>query len=348
MTESNVVWNEQPGFRPKVVAIGGGTGSHVVLTGLRRQGLHPTAVVSVADSGGSSGRLRDEFGHLPPGDVRQCLVALMPDDYQSLLLRQLFTYRFDRGEGLNGHSFGNLFLTALIEITGSFERAIEVAAELLKIDGRVVPVSLGRTVLCARLSDGTTLCGEGTIDQRGEVGAAIDYVYLDPRVFINPMAKAAILDADLVVIGPGDLFTSVVPPLLVDGVVDALRETTAKRVYVVNIMTKPGESSGYHASDFVETIQEYLGGAPLDGIIVNTGVPAERALARYKSQGQELVAVVDGAFPSTSRVVFGDLITSGMFVRHDPDLVAVALFNLCKELTRAAATDAPVVGVARS
>lgn len=328
--------NQEPGSpRPRVVAIGGGTGSHVVLTGLRRLGLRPTAVVSVADSGGSSGRLRDEFGHLPPGDVRQCLVALMPDDHQSLLLRQLFTYRFDRGEGLNGHSFGNLFLTALIEITGSFERAIEVAAELLKIDGRVVPVSLGRTVLCARLHDGDTICGEGTIDQRGDEGAAIDYVYLDPRVFVNAEAKAAILSADLVVLGPGDLFTSVIPPLLVEGMLDALRETTAKRIYVVNIMTKPGESRGYRAGDFVETIQEYLGGAPLDGVVVNTGIPSERVLARYTSQGQELVAVEDGVFPPEARVVFRNLITSGMLVRHDPDRLAATLISLWKDLADA-------------
>lgn len=340
--------NEPAGFPPRVVAIGGGTGSYVVLTGLRRLGLHPTAVVSVADSGGSSGRLRDEFGHLPPGDVRQCLVALMADGHQSLLLRQLFTYRFDRGQGLNGHSFGNLFLTALIEITGSFEQAIEVAAELLKIDGRVIPVSLGRTALCARLHDGTTVCGEGAIDQRGEPGAAIDYVYLDPRVFINPKAKAAILDADLVVLGPGDLFTSIVPPLLVDGMVEALRETTAKRVYVVNIMTKPGESSGYRAVDFVETIQEYLGGAPLDGVIVNTGVPSERVLARYKGQGQEFVAAEDCDFSFASRVVFANLVTDGMLVRHDPDRLAVTLVGLCKQLRSSAVGDPPTVSVAAS
>lgn len=325
--------------RPRVVSIGGGTGSHVVLTGLRRLGIQPAAVVSVADSGGSSGRLRDEFGHLPPGDVRQCLVALMPDDHQSLLLRQLFSYRFDRGEGLNGHSFGNLFLTALMEITGSFERAIAVAAELLKIDGRVLPVSLGRTDLCARLKDGSTLCGEGMIDQRGAAGAGVDYVYLDPRVFVNPEAKAAILEADLVVLGPGDLYTSVIPPLLVEGVVEALRETAAKRVYVVNIMTKPGESDGYRAIDFVEAIQEYLGGAPLDGVVVNSGQPSNRVLSRYQSQGQELVVPDVGECSDGPRVVCRDLVTSGMLVRHDPDRLAATLVELWQDLDGSSSLD---------
>lgn len=318
--------------RPRVVVIGGGTGSHVVLTGLRRLGLQPTAVVSTADSGGSSGRLRDEFGHLPPGDVRQCLVALMPDDHQSLLLRQLFTYRFDRGEGLNGHTFGNLFLTALMEITGSFEQAIAVASDLLKIRGRVVPVTLGNTTLCARLCDGTTLRGEGAIDQRSDTRVPIDYVYLDPRVFVNRQAKSAILQADLVVLGPGDLFTSVIPPLLVEGLTDALRETRARRVYVVNIMTKPGESRGYRAADFVQTIREYLDGARLDGIVVNRGVPSDRVLGRYAQEGQELVAADGDAFPSESRVEHADLVTSGMLVRHDPDKLAATLLHLWRSL----------------
>ena len=317
--------------RPRVVVIGGGTGSYVVLTGLRRLGLQPTAVVSMADSGGSSGRLRDEFGHLPPGDVRQCLVALMPDDHQSLLLRQLFTYRFDRGEGLNGHTFGNLFLTALIEITGSFEQAVAVASDLLKIRGRVVPVTLGSTTLCARLCDGTTLRGEGAIDQRSDTTAAIDYVYLDPRVFINRRAKSAILQADLVVLGPGDLFTSVIPPLLVDGVTDALRETCARRVYVVNIMTKPGESRGFHAGDFVQAIRDYLDGVRLDAIVVNSGVPSDRVLARYVQAGQELV-VDRGELPGESRVEYADLVSGGMLVRHDPDKLAATLVQLWRAL----------------
>lgn len=161
---------------------------------------------------------------------------------------------------------------------------------------------------------------------------AIDYVYLDPRVFINPGAKAAILDADLVVLGSGDLFTSVIPPLLVDGMVEALRETTAKRIYVVNLMTKPGESTGYHVTDFVETMREYLGGAPLDGIIVNNGIPSERVRTRYTSQGQELVTAEGGDLRSESRVVYRDLVTSGMLVRHDPDRLAATLLSLWREL----------------
>jgi uncharacterized cofD-like protein len=316
--------------QPHVVVIGGGTGSHVVLTGLRRLGLAPTAVVSMADSGGSSGRLRDEFGHLPPGDVRQCLVALMPDDYQSLVLRQLFMYRFDRGEGLSGHTFGNLLLTALTELTGSLEQAIVVAAELLKIHGSVVPVTLGRSTLCAHLQDGTTLRGEATIDQRDDSSVGIDYVYLDPRVFINPQAKLAIRQADLVVLGPGDLFTSVVPPLLVEGVTDALRESRGRLAYVVNVMTKRGESDGYCAIDFVKTINEYLGAARLDAIVVNTGIPTDRVLARYAQAGQQLVLYDRDSFSDDDRVILADLVTTGLLVRHDPDRLAATLLSLLR------------------
>lgn len=314
--------------KPRVVVIGGGTGSHVVLTGIRRLGLSPTAVVSMADSGGSSGRLRDEFGHLPPGDARQCLVALMPDDYQSLVLRQLFMYRFDRGEGLSGHTLGNLFLTALSELTGSLEQAIAVAAELLKIQGAVVPVTLGRSTLCARLQDGATLHGEAAIDQRDDASVGIDYVFLDPRVFVNPQAKLAILEADLIVLGPGDLFTSVIPPLLVDGVTDALRESSGRLVYVVNVMTKRGESDGYRAEDFVRTINEYLGAARLDAIVVNTGIPTERVLARYAQAGQYLVACDESSFSVEAQVVLADLVTTGLLVRHDPDRLAATLLSV--------------------
>ena len=319
------------GPSPRVVVIGGGTGSYVALTGLCRKGLRPTAVVSVADSGGSSGRLRDEFGHLPPGDVRQCLVALMPDEQQSLWLRQLFMYRFDRGEGLNGHTFGNLFLTALVEITGSLEQAIAAAADLLKIRGSVAPVTLGSSTLCARLRDGTTLRGEASIDQRSQAEVGIDHVYLDPPVFVNPQAKQAILDADVIVLGPGDLYTSVIPPLLVEGVVEALQATRARRIYVVNIMTKRGESDGYRAMDFANVIREYLGGARLDGVIVNTGVPSERVLARYGLAGQALVAWEGDVFPAGARIVLGDLVTSGMLVRHEPDRLASAIHDLWSE-----------------
>src|SRR5262249_14600774 len=222
--------------------------------------------------------------------------------------------------------------TALTEITGSSEQAIAVAAELLKIRGRVVPVSLGKTTLCARLRDGTTLHGEGAIDPRRGGALGIGYVYLDPQVFVNAHAKAAILEADLVVLGPGDLFTSVIPSLLVEGVVEALRETSARRVYVVNIMTKAGESDGYRAADFVQVVQEYLGGARLDGIVVNSGLPAERVLARYRADGQDLVVSSAGPFPGTARVVHRDLVTSGMLVRHDPDRLAAALVDLWSQL----------------
>ena len=208
---------------PKIVTLGGGTGSFNLLSGLKHRDCRLTAVVTTMDSGGSSGRLRDEFGHLPPGDLRQCLLALSPDDHAGMVLRGLFNYRFDRGNGLDGHSFGNLFLTALTEITGSAEQAIDEMGRLLNIKGRVLPVTLANADLCARLRDGSAIVGETNIDRRGGGnGAPIDHVYLEPSAAVHPPTAAAIEEADAIVIGPGDLYTSIVPNLLVEGVTEAL------------------------------------------------------------------------------------------------------------------------------
>ena len=237
----------------KIVVIGGGTGVFTMLTGLRRYFNNLTAVVTMADDGGSTGILREEFGILPPGDVRRSLVALARTDNE--VLAHLFNYRFQEGSGLSGHSFGNLMLTALERITGSFDGAIKEASRILAVQGQVLPVTLKKGNLYAELEDGAIIKGETNIDiPKHDGNLKIKKVWLKPKVSANAEALEAIMKADAVIIGPGDLYTSIVPNLLVDGVVKALNKTKAKKIYFVNLMTKFGETNGFKASDFVKTL----------------------------------------------------------------------------------------------
>ena len=313
----------------KVVVVGGGTGSHTVLTGLRHRPLEVTAVVSVMDSGGSSGRLRDEYGVLPPGDARQCLVALAGnDDDAAAMLRALFTYRFHGGRTLDGHNLGNLFISALTDITGSVEAAYAWAGRLLGARGRVIPVSTSNVHLCAKLTDGHVLHGEASIDVRTEhPEAEIDYVYLDHPAYPSRAAIEALAEADLVVIGPGDLYTSLIPNLLVDGICEAIA-AARHRVYIVNLMTKPGESDGFTASTFVDRLHDYLAPAHVDAVLVNTSVPDEKVLHRYAREGASLVDVDADAIRSRGiDVIARPLVSARHLVRHDPAAVADALLE---------------------
>ena len=316
---------------PNIVSLGGGTGSFHLLSGLKHRDCRLTAVVTTMDSGGSSGRLRDEFGHLPPGDLRQCLLALSPDDHAGMVLRGLFNYRFDRGNGLDGHSFGNLFLTALTEITGSAEQAIDEMGRLLNIKGRVLPVTLASVDLCARLGDGSVIVGETNIDRRGGGnGAPIDHVYLDPSAAVHPPTAAAIEEADAIVIGPGDLYTSIVPNLLVEGVTEALARSRAVRIYVCNLMTKPGESDGFKASDFIREVARYLGpNAPLDHVIVNDQPLPGPVAERYRDEGSTQVVFDEGACRALVDGVLARPLAAmgGGLVRHDPHRLAAAVFE---------------------
>jgi uncharacterized cofD-like protein len=316
---------------PRVVAIGGGTGMFAVLTGLRHYTSNITAVVTMSDSGGSSGRVRDEFGYLPPGDVRRCLLALASWDEDSLLLRRLFDYRFDRGLGLNGHSFGNLLLTALTDILGGEEQAIDEAGRLLHIRGRVLPVTLSDTTLCARLDNGHVIRGETDIDIRKDHhDSAITEVWLDPPGAPNPEVIAALGEADLIVLGPGDLYTSVIPNLLVENVAEAIRASAAKCAYVCNVMTKHGETDNFAASDFIREVIRYLGPGALDYAVLNyhESLPRE-LLERYKESGS---APVDLDLGSCYELVPGlrirSLTRTGALVRHDPELLALTLMEI--------------------
>jgi uncharacterized cofD-like protein len=288
----------------------------------------------MSDNGGSSGRLRDEFGYLPPGDVRRCLVALASDE-DSMLLRRLFEYRFERGLGLNGHTFGNLLLTALTDILGSTDRAIDEAGYLLRIKGRVLPVTLADTTLYARLANGHEIKGETDIDVRkSHHGIPIKEVYLRPRAEANPLALEAIANADLIVLGPGDVYTSVIPNLLVDGIPEAIRASRGKRVYVCNVMTKHGETDGFAASDFIREINRYLGGdGSLDCAVLNYHESLPRDLyERYKGEHSEPVSIDLGrCYESVRQLAIRPLTATGALVRHDPTQLAETLVRLLTE-----------------
>ena len=320
--------------KPKIVVVGGGTGSFTVLSGLKRYPVDLTAVVAMTDSGGSSGVLRDEFGHLPPGDVRQCLIALSPDERPTQTLRDLFSYRFDKGAGLDGHSFGNLFLTALTEITGGADKAIAEAGRILGIVGQVLPVTLTNAQLCARLEDGSEIVGEANIDVR-KAGAtsSIDYVYLTPQALAHPPAVQALEEAAAIVIGPGDLYTSLIPNLLVEGVPEAIARSRAKVVFVCNLMTKRGESEGYRASDFVGEVLRYMGPRPhLDYVVLNNAGFPTRLLRRYALQHAHPVeSDVEACRQLVRQVVEAPLLAAGTLLRHDAAKLAATIMEIAKK-----------------
>lgn len=310
----------------KIVVIGGGTGVFTVLSGLRKYPCQLAAIVSMADDGGSTGLLREEFGILPPGDIRRALVAL--SDRPGATLCNLFNYRFSEGEGLAGHTFGNLLITALERITGDFSRAVEEAARLLSVKGKVIPVTLNRVKLVARLENGREIKGETNIDVPKHDGwLKIKEVYLNPAGRANAKALKAISGADLIVIGPGDLYTSVIPNLLVKDIPRAIRKSKAKKVYVCNLMTKFGETSGFRASDFLKAIENYLGGGVLDYFIVNIQKPSLNRLKKYSEERADFVEYKKENFADRRRplVLTGDFLRPHGFLRHDPDKLANVL-----------------------
>ena len=317
--------------RKNIVVVGGGTGNHTTLSGLRALDCNLTAVVAMTDSGGSSGRLRKEMGHLPPGDLRRCLMALTGETEAANLMRRLFEYRFTSGDGLNGHSFGNLLLAALTEVTGNTVSAISEAARLLGINGNVLPVTLTRSNLCARLQDGTCLVGESSIDLRQDKpDVGIDYIYLEPPAYVYPPVIDAIMDADAIVLGPGDIFTSVLPNLLVEDVARAINESGAIKIHVCNLMTKPGESHRFQASNFLSLLCEYLGTRePLDFLLVNNTPLPPQLFHRYAADSQYPVLLdEDACMTMVGRIVRRPLLAPGVFLRHDPTALAEAIMEI--------------------
>lgn len=312
----------------KIVVIGGGTGSYTVLRGLKRYPVEITAVVSMFDSGGSTGMLRDEFGMLPPGDVRRCLVALAEENGVNIL-RELFNYRFKEDSSLKGHSFGNLFLAALTETLGSEALAIKKASKVLNIKGRVLPVSLTNSHLYAALEDGTVVEGETNIDvPKHDGNLRIDRVYLEPDAFIFDETEDAIAQADMIVIGPGDLYTSVIPNLLVRGLPEAIRKSPAKKVYVCNVMTKWGETNGFKASDYARAALGYLGMDKFDYMVCSTTNASEALLSKYAAERSFPVECDRDAKLFADKVLADDLALGSDIIRHDPDKLAAAIVSL--------------------
>jgi uncharacterized cofD-like protein len=310
------------------VAIGGGSGLAVLLRGLKRHvgrrlgGL--AAVVTVSDDGGSSGRLRRELGVLPPGDIRNCIVALADDE---ALLARLFQYRFTDGGGLAGHSFGNLFLTALTGVTGDFYQAILTAESVLSVRGRILPATLSDVRLRARGASGKFYEGESAIGGAGE--PLDELALLPPHAPAFPKAVEAIREADLVLLGPGSLYTSILPNLLIPGIRNALRETRARVVLLMNLMTQPGETDGMDAVAHLEAIQRRAGDDLVDAVLVNRTPLPRQALGAYADTGSHPVEVDVAALTALgTMVVEGDLLAAGDLIRHDPaklSLEALAL-----------------------
>ena len=324
----------------KIVVIGGGTGSYVVLSGLKKlKNITLTTIVSSMDSGGSTGRLRDEFGYLPTGDVRQCLVALADEKSQGLL-RELFLYRFDKGEaGLKGHNLGNLFLTAMRDITGDELEAIRKTQEMFNIPGSVLPVTLDDCHLIAEYSNGAELVTETNIDEPPyphDGNLRITKLKTDQPAETYPEVEKAIKQADLIVIGPGDLYTSLIANLVIKGIPEALQKTQAKVVHTVNLMTKFGQTTDFTASEHVLEIEKYMG-RQVDYILMNNADLPEKILMEYQKYNTDKVQDDLG---DDSRVIHADLVASEevktvkgdvlhrSLIRHDGNKIASCLYNL--------------------
>ena len=274
-----------------IVTIGGGTGSFTLLSGLKKYPINISAIVSMADDGGSTGVLRDELGVLPPGDVRQCLLALSDS---SETLRDLLNYRFEEG-GLKGHNFGNLLLSALEKINGSFSKGVDEAAKILSVKGTVIPVSNEDMRLCIMLRNKKVLNGENNLDHNKEIDVeGIDHIFLKNKVSANPDAIKAIKKADYIVIGPGDLYGSVLPNLLVNGVSEAIKKSKAKVIYNCNLTNKNGQTSKFDVDDYVEVINKYIGKDRINFVTYNTGKPADKLVEKYsKAEGKNFVVQFD-------------------------------------------------------
>lgn len=319
----------------RIVVIGGGTGNFAVLRGLKKYSVELTAIVSMADDGGSTGILRDELGVLPPGDVRQCLVAL---SNSSRLMRSLMNYRFEQG-GLEGHSFGNLLLSALEKVTGSFEKAVEEAGRILFIEGKVIPVTTHQVRLKMILDDRRVLESEREIYLSQEIDRGYKSIYLEPIPEVNPHVLDAIRKADLIVLGPGGLHTSIIPNLLVEGVSEALHQARAKKVFVVNLMNRKGQTTGFKSSQYLKEIVKYLGGDLFDYILMNRELPPQELIALYSAEGDLVENDIEDP-----RIIFADLLgrpaeaqgkkdlLKRNLIRHDSRKLAQELMKIVDSL----------------
>lgn len=324
---------------PKIVCIGGGTGTFVVLKGLKNHPVSLTAIVTMSDSGGSNKRIRDEFGLLPTSDIRQCFVALSEENGGSGLMRKLFMYRFEKGEGIKGMTFANLFMAALSDITGSQKEAIKQTKKVLKIKGTVLPISYTDTNLYAEYADGSTVTEEHFIDEPTHDGRVkITNVYLKPEAQANPDAIKAIAEADLLILGPGDLYTSLIPNLLVNGIPQAIQKSKAKKLHILNLMTKYGQTYNFTALDHVNVVENFLG-TKIDSVVINTGPLPKNALEEYE-KSQEYPVLNDLLNTASYRIIARDVAANELvaknvhdvlvrsLIRHDSDKLAEAIITI--------------------
>ncbi len=324
------------GKKTKIVVVGGGTGTFVVLSGLKAASadLNITAIVTMMDSGGSTGRLRDQYGVLPPGDIRQALVALSDSDE---LWRKLFLYRFEEGD-FKGHNFGNIFLAALERISGSFQKALYMAQEVLQTQGSVIPVTLKQANIVAHLTDGTVIHGERLIDEQDE-RAPIARIALEESVDPNPEAAQKLLEADIIVVGPGDIYTSILPNFLFPEVATAYQSSHAQKIYIANLMNKKGQTDNYTLQQYLDAFKPYLGEQPFDAIIVNTTPVPHEQLTYYKEHGETPIINDLSQNDQAMRIITGDLLSPNRpvvipsdvarsMVRHDPHRLAKTLLQL--------------------
>ena len=324
------------------MTIGGGTGSFTLLTGLKKYPINISAIVSMADDGGSTGVLRDELGVLPPGDVRQCLVSL---SQSSNIMRKLLNYRFEEG-GLKGHNFGNLLLSALEKISGGFAEGVEEAMKILNVKGKVIPVTNQDARLYMELKCKTVLNGENEINHAFDIQRkGIKRLYFSPKVKANPKAIKKIKEADLIILGPGNHYCSILPNLIVDGMPKAIRESKAKVVYNCNLVNKAGHTERFDLDDYVDSINGYLGAKRVDYAVYNTKKPSNKLIAKYESHKELLVEfgeekrkernyqVIQADLLSKEKVKYSqaDAISSiRSFIRHDSDKLAKVLVDIIK------------------
>lgn len=315
-----------------IVAIGGGTGLSSLLRGLKKEVGERvkslSAIVTVADSGGSTGRLRKAYNLPAPGDIRNCIVALSESEQ---IMQQLFQYRFKGGE-LEGHAFGNLFLIALTDITGSFMMSIKIASQILRTKGDIIPATVGDVHLCAEFSDGKVVMGEEEITNYGkENKVRIKRIWIQPEDTLTPInAVGRIESADMITFGPGSLYTSIIPNLLIKDIREAVERSNALKVFIVNAMTQPGETDGFTAYDHLMTFLKHSGIKKVDAVIVNTKMPSSSILKRYLDEGQEPVVpdiarIAREGFNVYAEDLIGD---KEDFVRHDPDRLADLLMRV--------------------
>ena len=329
-----VLWNYRRLNRgTKIVAIGGGTGLSTLLRGLKDYSANITAIVTVADDGGSSGRLRREMGVLPPGDIRNCIAALAGEEK---LLTELFQYRFTAGEGLNGHSFGNLFLTAMTDITGDVESAISRSSKVLAIKGKVLPATLSDVNLWAKFNDGTIVEGESNIPE--VMGKIVDVGCYAANPPATPAVITAIEEAEYIILGPGSLYTSIIPNLLVPEIRNAIIASKAPKIYVCNIMTQKGETDGYTVSDHIKAIDKVCGGKVFDAVLVQGRLPADNILERYSKKSCHPVYLDREEVEKLGRRIVKANIMSddygSSYIRHDPLLLSKVLFRWYSNLPK--------------